>query len=228
MKPSIFALAIVLLSSGSAFATCDDLQVSVATTPVPEQSPGRLKRALQLRDLDAGETDTVVIGDSLAQHWSSFQSRDFPDGALNLGVGGDKTQELRWRLREMLPEGLSPTNVVLLIGTNNLSDPTASACGVAAGIKSMVDDIGGKWPDATIWLFPILPRGKKFDFRGSDRTAVNDELRSAYQGPTIRVVDVPEADLTCRSQASCDNYKKDRLHFTEEGYRVLRKAIRGL
>lgn len=207
---------------------CDVLQIAVATTPVIEQTPGKLKAAKSSARL-SGAADLLIIGDSIAANWKQTAPTDFPDQAVKVyGVRGERTQELLWRIYNHTPN-VSPKNILLVIGTNNLSDRTSEPCGVSSGIEAAVGAIRKLWPDAKILVMPILPRGEGYMFRDTDRQEVNSFLRARLSGDDlIKVLEIDERELTCVGQAKiCGNFRRDNLHPTNRGYAVLSRAVAG-
>ncbi len=95
--------------------------------------------------------------------WKSF----FPGPILNFGVGGDRVQDLGWRMQHgILSLDFSPRAVVVAIGTNDLGsgeDPDV----VADEIKELVELIYAT-KRAPVVLSAILPRGADEGTRGSD------------------------------------------------------------
>jgi hypothetical protein len=70
-----------------------------------------------------GEAKLVFYGDSLlgAARWSEAWKKEFGQYAPAIfGMGGDRTQNLLWRLDNGEIGALKPKVVVLLIGTNNI------------------------------------------------------------------------------------------------------------
>jgi len=212
----------------SAEGECDPIQIRVSTTPVIEQTPGRLKRALNVRKVEGPNPDLLLVGDSLVQQWQPYVSRNFPGRAVhNFGVGGDRTQELLWRLRNMKPK-VSPRDIVVLIGTNNLADKSATPCGVSRGIEAVVEEIGYQWPEAFTFIVQVLPRGKHFEFRSQDRRKVNAYLAKRFSGSgTAAFVTVDEGKISCSWNSSqCSMFRPDLLHLEADGYNILRQALR--
>ncbi|HEY7153609.1 MAG TPA: GDSL-type esterase/lipase family protein [Gemmataceae bacterium] len=89
-----------------------------------------------------GEANIVFLGDSIA--WNYQYSTGAPvrsafvsgGGAADYGVNGQTTQSLLYQLSLGQLVGLSPSVVVLTIGTDNLSQgdtPQATAAGIGAG-----------------------------------------------------------------------------------------------
>jgi lysophospholipase L1-like esterase len=118
----------------------------------------------------SGPHDLVFVGDSITDNYHKFGpapdqvfkpiwAKYFaPHSALNLGVSGDSTQHVLWRLEHGEVDGLSPSNVVLLIGTNNTwHDSKASAGDVTSGVEAVVKELHTRLPEAKILVIGILP-----------------------------------------------------------------------
>lgn len=46
-----------------------------------------------------GPIDVLLVGDSITIQWGESWKKQFPDlKAINIGIGGDKTQNVLWRL----------------------------------------------------------------------------------------------------------------------------------
>ena len=100
----------------------------------------------------APETQLLLLGDSITESLRGECARpecvaelpavwasDFaPHKALALGVSGDRTENLLWRLANGETEGLHPAVTVVEIGTNNLAfghSAEATAYGVQAVVR---------------------------------------------------------------------------------------------
>lgn len=212
----------------AAAADCDPYQVTVSTTPVIEQSPKRLEIAYDQHDKPDEGPDVVVIGDSLAYNWQQYTKETFPRFSVrNLGVPGERTQELLWRMKNLPMPVRTPAAIVLLIGTNNLSDKATAACGIEAGVVAVTDALAQRWPNAIIFVVPILPRGDGFAFRSQDRAEINADLMSRYKtSKKVAVVQIDEPRITCAASAQpCNMYKPDLVHLQLQGYQFLRQAL---
>ena len=229
-KAVVYAIALMALRPFGAAAAddCDPIQTRVSTTPVIAQSPWRLNRAIEVQRPQVPNTDLLLIGDSLIQQWQKRFNVDFPGRAVhNFGVAGDRTQELLWRLQNLKPD-VSPREIIVLVGTNNLTDKTTTACGVSNGIEAVVDEIGRQWPNAFTFLVEILPRGEGFDFRNQDRREANDKLAKHFAGSkSVAFVKVDEDRLTCSwNSYKCPMFRPDLIHLKADGYVILRDALR--
>ncbi|SFV00480.1 GDSL-type esterase/lipase family protein [Pseudoduganella namucuonensis] len=180
------------------------------------------------------DADLVFVGDSITAHFSDEGRFERLPGlagrkALNLGVPGDQTENVLWRLDRLDLASLQPREAVLLIGTNNLrGDDTA--CDILAGIAAIVDRMRAAWPKARIVVLGILPRGEGMRFAAERRRDVNDGLRELAAGRGFVFVDTTEAFL-CGGGNACGYFQDDLLHLQPAGYerywRLLRPVLGG-
>ena len=87
--------------------------------------------------------------DAWYQHFGGWR-------AFNLGVAGDQTQNILWRIQVGQIDGVSPKVIVLMAGTSN--DERQSAQDVVDGITAIVTALRQKQPQAHILLMAIFPR----------------------------------------------------------------------
>jgi len=98
-----------------------------ALEPAPRNEQGWKDRhaSINKKAAEAGKKcELVFIGDSITQGWEGEGKKVWADHytkyhAVNLGIGGDRTQHVLWRLENGNLEGLSPKAAVVMIGTNN-------------------------------------------------------------------------------------------------------------
>ena len=171
------------------------------------------------------EYDVVMVGDSITHRWE----REGGEGralfaeirktykVLNLGIGGDRTQHVLWRLQNGDLEGYKAKMFTVMIGTNNGGRDPA---GIAEGVKRIVGLIRAKHPEAKVVLMPIFPRGAKPDDRNRVANGkVNEIIRGLADGKDVRWLDFndkflePDGTLT-------KNVMNDLLHPNENGYRI--------
>ena len=122
LQSRLFSAALVLIgiSNSPAFAHS-------AVEPVPRNEQGWQSRQklLNQRAAEAGEKAQVIfIGDSITQGWEGESKEVWAKyyahrNAVNLGIGGDRTQHVLWRLDNGNLSGLKPKAAVVMIGTNN-------------------------------------------------------------------------------------------------------------
>jgi beta-glucosidase len=111
-----------------------------------------------------GHADLIFIGDSITQGWEAagkdvwakyYEKRN----AVNLGISGDRTQHVLWRLEHGNIEGIHPKLAVIMIGTNNLT--LNSHQEMLEGLKMLVQAVQQRQPNTGIVLCGLLPRVKK-------------------------------------------------------------------
>jgi len=89
-----------------------------AITPMVH-SPARHPKFLE--EIKKGPYDLLFIGDSITDYWPKRGPDSWAKLAqykpLNLGVSGDRTEHVLWRLEHGELEGLSPKVTVIMIGT---------------------------------------------------------------------------------------------------------------
>jgi beta-glucosidase len=110
---------------------------SEAETPVPQTQawslpwwrPRHEAKLSEIRAMRAAgkSPQLVFIGDSITQGWEAVGQPVWAQhfaryDALNLGYGGDKTENVLWRLQQGEIDGIAPKVAVLMIGTNNTGD----------------------------------------------------------------------------------------------------------
>lgn len=239
-------LTFILLGTATARAEqCNRFALEITTTPVLYQWTSALEKATHLLDAPPAQADTVLLGDSLLAFWpKDLASQQFGDGRVwNFAVGGSRTQHILWqldKLADIAPR--APREVIVLIGTNNLSDDKLPACAIAEGIKAVVTKVREKWQSATIHVMGIPPRGSDFHFRDEDRKAINASVRDwlAFQAGT-HYFEVDDMVMTCGQYGGvtvasakpsalpgsrCENYADDFGHFSRPGYDVIYSARR--
>jgi lysophospholipase L1-like esterase len=217
---AIVCIAILWPSVGFAQGCSGEV---TTTTPAPPTSLSRrfLLHLKQLKYAVSADVDLILVGDSLAEAWDTKMFQ--PMSVVNLGVSGDRTQQVLWRLASPEWSKLRPRNVLIMLGTNNLSagDP---ACAIIAGLIKVKERVASIWPNAQIGFLEITPRGQGFLDYNSVRTEINAAIRHI---PDVRTFNVDDA-LTCGWQEQCSNYQPDHLHFSAAGYEVLYKSVKGV
>jgi lysophospholipase L1-like esterase len=114
-----------------------------------------------VRDAETQKPDVLFLGDSLSRNWrtagiETWNKYFAPKRAITLGVSGDRTQHLLFRLKSGVFGNLAPSSVVLQIGTNNINRNTAKE--IAEAIELAALEIRSLWPNARQVVAPIPPR----------------------------------------------------------------------
>ena len=179
-----------------------------------------------------GEAQVVFLGDSITQGWgangkSEWDKRFAPLGAVNFGIGGDRTQQILWRVEHGTLDGLSPKIVVLKIGVNNLWGDLQEYGEekVADGIEACVRAIRRKVPGAKVLLLGILPTKQQPDNPlRLGAQAINARSAKLADDDHVFFRDLGEAFLEPDGTISPD-VMPDYLHLSPEGYRRFADAL---
>ena len=112
-----------------------------AVIPVPREGNWMKRHESFNERVKQGNVDLIFIGDSITQGWEGagkdvWQQYYAKRNAVNLGIGGDRTQHVLWRLDHGNIDGINPKLAVLMIGTNNSGSNTSEQ--IADGIKAIV------------------------------------------------------------------------------------------
>ncbi len=134
---------------------------NTAIVPAPQNS-WMERHELLCKVADAGVGDVVFLGDSITTRWAAeplFNKEFGKYKAQNFGIGGDRTENVLWRLQHGALSNIRPKVIVLLIGTNNLTANTVPE--IAAGVEAIIKEIKARSPKTKILLLGVFPRDEK-------------------------------------------------------------------
>jgi lysophospholipase L1-like esterase len=210
-----------------------------APTPAPTPSDpndptGSVQRLPErhaefLDRIEQGPADLLFLGDSITDYWRTQAAKLFEASygkyrPANFGVGGDKTQNVIWRITHGELEGINPRVVVLMIGTNNLAG--AADDRIAAGIRKIVSILREKLPTSKVLLLGILPRGAADDPRRGRVANVNRMIAGLDDhGAHVRYLDMGPRFVQGDGSIS-PSVMADYLHPTENGYQIWADTMR--
>jgi len=174
-----------------------------------------------------GNADLIFIGDSITAGWEGVPPRGGKEvwaefygkrNAVNLGIGGDRTQHVLWRLDHGNIDGIKPKLAVLMIGTNNSRDNTSDQ--IASGVKAIVEKLRTKLPATKVLILAIFPRGAdKDDPQRKTNEGANATIQKLADGQMVHYLDIGpkflEADGTLSREVM-----PDLLHLNEKSYRT--------
>lgn len=196
----------------------------------------------QVEDIDhtlrarGRDLDLIFLGDSITQSLGGPDRQVWAPGAAarkryfttyehaNLGISGDQTQHLRWRIRRGLTELIDDPVLVIMIGTNNIPHHTPEE--IAGGVSAIIDDLRSTSSVTRIVLVGILPRG----------WAASDPVRQHASHASACMAHLGDRDgLTCLDLESHfvdasgelrpELYAADGLHLGPRGYEVWARAV---
>ncbi|GAB5559614.1 MAG: hypothetical protein SynsKO_12610 [Synoicihabitans sp.] len=185
-----------------------------------------------------GNVDLLFLGDSITRGWASqgeiWQEAWGEYRPANFGIGGDRTENVIWRIEQGELDKISPRVVVLMIGTNNLA--SNDVAGIVAGNRRIVDLIQEKLPNAKILLLGVFPRGPRNNWRGEvdpheefmrKITEINAELAEWDNGETIRFLDLGPK-FTSADGTIANAIMPDQLHLSAAGYEIWVEGMKPL
>ena len=204
---TLLTMMSVLLISGvlSGCQTSSPVPRSVplhsATVPVDRDHPWWRERTASIQaNVDRGDARVIFIGDSITQGWeargwTTWESFYKPRGAVNLGISGDRTQHVLWRLENGHLDGIDPALAVVMIGTNNSGDNTSVE--IAQGVEAIVNVLQERLPETRILILAIFPRGESpDDHRRQVNDGANTLIEALAQRDGVEFLDIGEAFLT--------------------------------
>lgn len=174
--------------------------------------------------------DVVFIGDSITQGWEEagkdIWQRDYaPLGALQLGVGGDRTEHVLWRLGMAPLTPLDPKVIVLMIGTNNASTGRDSGELIIRAVREVALELHRQCPRARVLVLDIPPRGPQTNPLRGMVLQVNQALSQVDWPEGVSFVRV--ADGFTQPDGRIDpGLMPDFLHFSRAGYDQWSDGIR--
>ena len=179
-----------------------------------------------------GPVDALLVGDSITIQWGDSWAKHFPDRkAVNLGIGGDKTQNVLWRLDHGGVEGLQPKAIVLMIGNNNMFfTPETGIEAAAKGIEMCVKNLREKFPKAPLVVAKILPAhapGNRF-YEDIKLTNAALDLLKLESDPKVRVLDLTTDFTNSDGTLKKDLFTPDNIHLSPAGYAVYAEKLRPL
>jgi beta-glucosidase len=199
---------------------------------------------MSLGQLHPEKVNNIKVYESL---FDKSQGADFQ--GLALGIAGDKTFNLLWRIQNgEVPDSLHPSVWWLLIGTNDFqrNDPHCSPEVVVLGVKRVIEELRRLRPGSTIVLNSLLPRSDSDDGTLVDAEhpkhltvwqgilEVNKELRDYCQifrnlyyfdATSIFIRQKNNTAKGINAEFIPNELMYDYLHPTAEGYRLWGEKI---
>jgi len=212
-------------------ATSSLAEDKVPTTlqPVPREG-GWIQRHESFNNrVKQGNVDLLLIGDSITQGWEgagkeAWASHYTKRNAVNLGIGGDRTQHVLWRLDNGNIEGISPKLAVLMIGTNNSNGTDNTAEEIGVGIQAIVKKLREKLPTTKVLILAVFPRGEKPNPQREKNAKASEIASKLADNESIFFLDIGPKFLTADGTLTKE-IMPDFLHLTPKGYEIWAEAI---
>lgn len=187
-----------------------------------------------------GRIDIYFEGDSITRRWGATDYPDFLANwrrnfsgwhAADFGWGGDRTQNILWRLNNGELEGVNPKVVVLMAGTNNIGSKTvpgsedAVIADVTKGLQAVVEAIKSKAPSATIIVTGIFPRNDNMAAMPVIH-GINANLAKLADGAKVRYLNINDKLADSKGVLKPGMMSPDKLHPVEPAYQVWADALK--
>jgi lysophospholipase L1-like esterase len=211
-----------LATAGLATSGCSDA-FGDRDAPAAETLPASVARHEALaRRVRNSPADLLLIGDSITEAWPADLLA--PHDVLNLGVGGDTVQNVRWRLEQYDLPSAHPRWAVLMIGTNNLGKDAPAD--IARQTQQILRTLRLRLPRTRLAVIGVLPRGPAVNAFRKEIADVNAATTSWARANGVVTIDVAH-DVSCGGTVpGCTNYRPDQLHLLRPGYEVLSAAVK--
>jgi beta-glucosidase len=205
-----------------------DAAAHAAVTPVPRDGGWMQRHESFNQRVKQGKVDLIFIGDSITQGWEGAGKKVWEEhyakrNAVNLGIGGDRTQHVLWRLDHGNIEGISPKLAVIMIGTNNAGTNTSQE--IADGVEAIVKKLRTALPETKLLVLGIFPRGEdKSNKARQVNEGANEKIAKLADDKMIYYLDLAPAFLNDDGALSRE-IMPDLLHLSEKGYQIWAESI---
>ena len=174
-----------------------------------------------------GNIDLIFIGDSITHAWENagkavwakhFAKRN----AVNLGISGDRTQHVLWRMDNGNVKNISPKVAVVMIGTNNSGEGRNTAEEMIDGVTAVVDKLHAKLPKTKVLLLDIFPRGQRINAQRGKILQVNQVLSRLDKRPNVTFLRIGQSSSVRTApspRTSCRTFSTSHPRATPSGPR---------
>lgn len=157
----------------------------------------------------------VFIGDSLTE-WYGWQRR-FPEyRVINLGISGERVEELLQRLPSIHVEVKDPDYIFLMTGINNIG---SGAYEIIETYRKIVSNLRNQYKTATLVIQSILP----ITIEWIDISRINDanhQLKHIAIDFRAQYLDIHALFLDALGKPKSEYLQEDGVHLSGKGYEV--------
>lgn len=229
MKSSVFMNAVVGLLTT---VTACSVFAHSAVEPAPRNESGWKDRheTIKKKVAVAGEKAQIIfIGDSITQGWEGAGKEVWaryyaPRNAVNLGIGGDRTQHVLWRLDNGELDGVKPKAAVIMIGTNNSNNEDNTPGQIVDGVTAIVAKLRQKLPQMKILLLAIFPRGENYSPQRGKLAMINQVLAKLADERDVFWIDFGPKFINLDGTIPRE-LMPDYLHLSPKGYEIWAESI---
>jgi lysophospholipase L1-like esterase len=188
----------------------------------------------------AGGIDLYFLGDSITRRWgctdpqwselmANWEKNFFGWNAANFGWGGDRIENMVWRIQNAELDGVNPKVIVILAGTNDVgnqpgNDETVTR--ILRDYRALLATCRDRAPRAKLILTAIFPRNDNPEVLPEIRR-INKELERFADGQSVYYLNVNDR-LADADGMLFDGMTFDKLHLSTKGYQVWADGLRPL
>lgn len=222
-------VSIFLVAIPGTTAVAEETKPHSAITPVPRGGGWMNRHKHYNARVAKGPADLIFIGDSITQAWESVGRRVWMKhyhkrNTVNLGISGDRTEHVLWRLDNGNIKGIKPKAAVIMIGTNNTGRNPDTPSKIVDGVTAIVAKLRKKLPETKILLLGIFPRGQNFNAQRGIINQVNQTIRKLHDGKQVHYLEIGHNFL--EADGSLDRkIMPDFLHLSPRGYEIWAESI---
>lgn len=157
-------------------------------------------------------------------------------GAISLGLSGDRTEHILYRIQHGALREFTPKVIVLQVGVNNVVSGNHTASEVLLGIGRIVSTLQTRSTTQQIVVCGPFPAGARGSATRQTIDAIHAGLAATLPSTTTGTASLREPDdviyldlreLFLNSDGSCnENMRGDRIHISPSGQQAWLQAVR--
>lgn len=188
----------------------------------------KVKIVTKIKEKEVVPENIVFLGDSITHRYNLEKYYDDKKRIVNSGEDGNTTEDILDNLKERVYD-YNPSKVILLIGTNDIQEKRSEE-DIINNIKKISEEIKINRPQAKIYIESIYPvdidhkKGGAEDRKNEEIESINKKLEEYCKDEKIEYINL-YAKLLAEEGNIKDEYTKDGLHISDEGYEVITKEL---
>ena len=185
-------------------------------------------------DIKQNNPQNLIIGNSIIHYFGGMPAYNISRGTAawdkylkplkvqNAGFGWDRIENVLWRVYHGEFDDFKGKNIVLMIGTNNLSERNNDS-EIVEGLQFLINAIKQRKPNVHFIMVGILPRAKS----EAHVAEINKKIKEMAMKSRVEYADFGK-DFLIGDKINAKLFLKDGLHPNAEGYEVLGKDLKKL
>jgi len=182
-------------------------------------------------DILKNNPQNLIIGNSIIHYFGGTPAYNICRGTVawdkylkplkvqNAGFGWDRIENVLWRVYHGEFDGFNGKNIVLMIGTNNLS-ASSNDSEIVEGLQYLIGAIKQRKPKANIIMVGILPRTKS----EKHVEVINKKIKAMALRNHVLFSDFGK-DFLSGDKINSKLFLPDGLHPNADGYEVMGKDL---